>query len=389
MTSLHGDERDGMAATAAIAIAELCQVEGDDDLHEFGGGHGNKGNDFARFWLINELLALTEVGTNDYLFILEYVQDVARIDDLSTPAAITLYQLKKKEGNVWDLNSLAGLTDKGKQVKATSPLAKMVKAVLGFKTLAASAEFVSNTRFNVKLAAGGTGLQMDYLSLADLTLERQTHFRDSAAAAHSVPAAAVPLQKIGLRYAPIEVNDMRVHVIGVAHAVLKRLSSAHAAQADAFVDALFAKLATASRNTSKCQTWEELISKRGYSRKQFNDALATLQLLPDQQLRREALLKELAQALKWHIRDQMRAEVALTELARLKVTGGELSIAEVDWPALRALSVMAEAQSWNTVQEFEAVENCLQGFLPDESVARIRALAIYGMVQAWTSQTFA
>jgi hypothetical protein len=85
----------------------------------------------------------------------------------------------------------------------------------------------------------------------------------------------------------------------------------------------------------------------------------------------------------------MRAEVALTELARLKVTGGELSIAEVDWPALRALSVMAEAQSWNTVQEFEAVENCLQGFLPDESVARIRALAIYGMVQAWTSQTFA
>ena len=85
----------------------------------------------------------------------------------------------------------------------------------------------------------------------------------------------------------------------------------------------------------------------------------------------------------------MRAEVALTELARLKVTGGELSIAEVDWPALRALSVMAEAQSWNTVQEFEAVESCLQGFLPDESVARIRALAIYGMVQAWTSQTFA
>lgn len=159
-----------MSATATIA--ELCQVEGDDGLHEFGGGHGNKGNDFARFWLISELLALTEVGANDYLFILEYVQDVALVDNPSAPAAITLYQLKKKEGSVWDLNSLAGLTDKGKQVKATSPLAKMVKAVLGFKTLSASAEFVSNTRFNVKLAAGGTALQMDYLSLADLTIER-------------------------------------------------------------------------------------------------------------------------------------------------------------------------------------------------------------------------
>ncbi|MEO7953130.1 MAG: DUF4297 domain-containing protein [Polaromonas sp.] len=376
-----------MSDTAAIV--EICQVESNDDLHEFGGGHGNKGNDFARFWLINELLALTENGASDYLFILEYMQDIARIDDPLSPAAITLYQLKKKEGSVWDLNSLAGLTEKGTQVKATSPLAKMLKSVLGFKTLSASAEFVSNTRFNVKLAAGGTALQMDYVSLADLTADRQSHFRDSAAAAHSVPAAAIPLKNIGLRYAPIEVNDMRVHVIGVAHGVLKRMSTAHAAQADSFVDALFAKLAAASRNTSKCQTWNELVSKRGYSKKQFNDALAALQLLPDQQKRREDLLKELAQDLQWHTRDQMRIEVALTELARLKVTGGELSIAEVDWAALRALSATAEAQSWTTVQEFEAVENCLRGFLPYESVARIRALAIYGMVQAWTSQTFA
>lgn len=375
-----------MSATATIA--ELCQVEGDDGLHEFGGGHGNKGNDFARFWLISELLALTEVGANDYLFILEYVQDVALVDNPSAPAAITLYQLKKKEGSVWDLNSLAGLTEKGKLVKATSPLAKILKSVLGFKTLSASAEFVSNTRFNVKLAAGGTALQMDYVSLADLTADRQSHFRDSAAAAHSVPAATVPLQKIGLRYAPIEINDMRVHVIGVAHGVLKKLSTAHAAQADAFVDALFAKLATASRNTSKCKTWEELVIKRGYSKQQFHDALAALQLLPDQQLRRELLLNELALARQWHTRDEMRVEVALTELARLKVTGGELSIAEVDWPALRALSAIAEAQSWTTVQEFDAVESCLRGFLPDESVARIRALAIYGMVQAWTNQTF-
>lgn len=374
--------------SGSAAIAELCQVEGDDDLHEFGGGHGNKGNDFARFWLINELLALTEVGANDYLFILEYVQDVARIDDPLAPAEITLYQLKKKEGSVWDLNSLAGLTEKGKQVKATSPLAKMLKSMLGFKTLSASAEFVSNARFNVKLAAGGTALQMDYVSLAELTADRQSHLRDSTAAAHSVPASTVPLQKLGLRYAPIEVNDMRVHVIGVAHGVLKKLSIAHAAQADAFVDALFAKLATASRNTSKCKTWEELVNKRGYSKKQFNDALATLQLLPDQQLRREALLKELAHALQWHTRDHMRIEVALTELARLKVTGGELSIAEVDWPALRALSATAEAQAWTTIQEFEAVESCLRGFLPDESAARIRALAIYGIVEAWTNQTF-
>lgn len=348
----------------SAAIAELCDVESDDDLHEFGGGHGNKGNDFARFWLINELLSLAESGEKDYLFILEYVQDIARIDAADAPTAITLYQLKKKEGSVWDLNSLAGLTQKGKQVKPESPLAKLLKSVLGFKMLSAKAEFVSNSRFKVALAAGGTALQMDYLTLSDLSTDRQTNFRDSIATAHSIASADVPLHQIGLRYAPIEVNDMRVHVIGAAHGVLKKLSTAHAAQADSFVDALFAKLATASRNTSKCKTWDELVSKRGYSKKQFGEALAALQLLPDQQKRREELLKDLASAMNWRSRDQMRVEVALTELARLKLTGGDLSIGDVDWIALRAISDTSEAESWSTIAEFEAVEAALQRSLP-------------------------
>jgi len=378
----------GDAMPTTTAIIELCEVEADDDLHEFGGGHGNKGNDFDRFWLINEMLALTEAGETDFLFILEYVQDIARLDKPQSPATITLYQLKKKEGNVWDLNSLAGLTAKGKQVKADSPLAKLLKSVLGFKTLAADAEFVSNTRFRVELAAGGTALSMDYVALSELTPERQTHLRDSTAARHGVAKTDIPLQRIGLRYAPIEVNDMRVHVIGAAHGMLKKLSAAHAAQADSFVDALFAKLATASRNTSKCKSWDELISKRGYSKAQFGDALADLQLLPDQQKLREDVVMELSLALSWPTRARMRIEVALTELARLKLSGGELALSEVDWPALKAISNTSESQSWSTVREFEAIEASLQEFLPGESVARIRALAVYAMVQAWTNQTF-
>lgn len=371
-----------------LAIDELCQVESDDELHEFGGGHGNKGNDFARFWLIHELLALTDAGEKDFLFILEYVQDVARVDAVDAPKTITLYQLKKKEGSLWDLNSLAGLTQKGKQVKPESPLAKLLKSVLGFKTVSAQAEFISNTRFKVELASGGTAVQMDYVSLSELTEARQTNFRESAAVAHAIPSSSVPLERIGLRYAPIEVNDMRVHVIGAAHGVLKKLSIAHAAQADTFVDALFAKLAVASRNTSKCKTWEELVSKRGYSKKQFNEALAALQLLPDQQARRESLLKELASTYNWRTRDQMRIEVALTELARFKLVGGESPLSESDWAALKAISDTSEIESWLTAEEFEAFEVAINASLPEEGSARIRALSIYAMVQVWTNQTF-
>ena len=90
----------------------------------------------------------------------------------------------------------------------------------------------------------------------------------------------------------------------------------------------------------------------------------------------------------WRSRDQMKVEVALTELARLKLTGGDLSIGDVDWTALRAISDTSEAESWSTIVEFEAVEVALQRSLPGESTARLRALAIYAMVQAWTNQTF-
>lgn len=371
------------------AVAEICTVESDDSLHDYGGGHGNKGNDFARFWLISELLRLASSDAADYLFVLEYVQDVARFDTSGEPSSITLYQLKKKEGNTWDLNSLAGLTAKGKLVKADSPLAKLLKAVLSFKQLEAAAEFVSNTRFKVDLAAGGTALAMDYVSLGELTPERQAHIGDSAAAAHGIAKADVPLTRVGLRYAPIEVNDMRVHVIGAAHGFLKQLSVAHAAQADSFVDALFAKLATASRNTSKCKTWEELIKKRGYGKEQFDQALSALQVLPDQQKRREEVLASLADAFGWHPRERMKIEVALTDLTRLKLVGGTVSIPDVDWPTLNAISVQAEAAGSSEKAEFSALEATISAALPQETAARARALAIYAMVEAWTNQTFA
>ncbi len=372
----------------STAQSELCQVESDDSLHEYGGGHGNKGNDFARFWLINELLKLTLHGEKEYLFILEYVQDVARIDDPVSPSTITLYQLKKKEGGVWDLNTLAGLTAKGKQVKSDSPLAKLLKSILSFKVLTADAEFISNTRYKIELNAGGTALSMDYVSLTELSTERQTHFRDSTAINNSISPNDVPLHKIGLRYAPIEVNDMRVHVIGAAHGMLKQLSVAHAAQADSFVDALFAKLATASRNTSKCKSWEELIDKRGYSKKQFSEALATLQLLPDQQKRREDVLKELAATLRWHTRDEMRIEVALTELARLKLSGCDNSITDPEWAQVKVICDLSESESWPMADEFNAIAAYLRNTRPDESISQVRALAIYVMVQTWTNRIY-
>lgn len=371
------------------AIDEICDIEGNDDLHDYGGAHGNKGNDFARFWLISELLRLSQSGVKDYLFILEYVQDVARLDTSTNPSEITLYQLKKKENGAWDLNMLAGLTNKGTTVKTDTPLAKLLRSILSFKQLSARAEFVSNARYKVELDTGESALSLDYLSLNDLAATHRTHIEDSTANTHGIPVADVALNRVALRYVPIEVNDMRVHIIGTAHGFLKKLSIEHAAQADAFVDALFAQLATASRHTSKCQTWEELVSTRGYSKSQFDGALTALQLLPDQQKQRADLLEKIGLSLNWHSRETMRVEAALTGLARLKLTRGEINFPGVKWDTLSAINSRAELEGWTKEQEFKACIEFLSEELPEETEPQVRALAIYTMVEAWTNQMFA
>jgi hypothetical protein len=372
------------------AIDEICQVESDDTLHDYGGAHGNKGNDFARFWLIKELLSLSQAAAPvDYLFLLEYVQDVALVNAAIAPTEITFYQLKKKENSPWNLNSLAGLTLKTTLVKPDTPLAKLLRSVLSFKTLNAKAEFVSNSRYKVDLEVGGSALTLDYLSLDELTASRRANIGDSAASAYGISAVDVPLERITLRYVPIEVNDMRTHVVGAAFGVLKSLSDAHAVQADSFVDALFAKLATASRSTSKCKTWEELVLKRGYSKLQFETDLASLQSLPNKQKRRIDLLEKLAQSVPFGPRETARIEVALTDLARVKLVRGELIVAGLDRGAITTVSKLAEAGDWGHQREYEAFMECLLDQMPEETEPRLRALAIYLMVEAWTNQTFA
>jgi hypothetical protein len=371
------------------AIEEVCSVEGSDELHDYGGGHGNKGNDFARFWLIDELIKLSQAGTSDYLFILEYVQDVARLNVTVEPFDITFYQVKKREGTHWDLNSLAGLTKTGTQVKPDSALAKLFKAVFSFKAFLTSAEFISNTRYKIELASGEMSVSMDSLSLVELTPTRRAQIGKSAATAHAVSPSNVPLERVRLRYVPIEVNDMRAHVIGTAHGFLKALTPEHAAQADSFVDALFAKLATASRNTSKCKSWDELIAKRGYSKDQFDGALGALQVLPDQQKRRTLLLENLAQVLSWHPRHVMKVEVALTELLRIKLVGSARLVATETRAAAAEVHHQAATEQWPAHKEFVEVEKQLIAKAPEESSPTIQALAIYLMVEAWTNQTFA
>ena len=91
------------------AITDLLSVVNDTVLAETGGGHGQKGIDFQRYWTIHHMIELENSGVEDFLILIEAVQDVAELDSCTSPTSICLYQVKKKDRKEWSWNELTKL----------------------------------------------------------------------------------------------------------------------------------------------------------------------------------------------------------------------------------------------------------------------------------------
>jgi hypothetical protein len=97
-----------MASASSTPVVEIEAFEADDALHDFSGPHSAKGSDFASYWVILRVIELERAKQSDYLFVCEYMQDVAEFDSAHLPARLKLYQLKKKEGGYWSASELTG-----------------------------------------------------------------------------------------------------------------------------------------------------------------------------------------------------------------------------------------------------------------------------------------
>ena len=111
-----------MPKGATTALEEFEVIEGDDALHDFGGSHGGKGHDFASFWVIQRVTELEQAKPSDYLFVCEYMQDVAEFDSSTAPTRVQLYQLKKKEDGYWTPLTLTGQSGKAKTPNPDKPI---------------------------------------------------------------------------------------------------------------------------------------------------------------------------------------------------------------------------------------------------------------------------
>lgn len=367
------------------AIQEIEAVEADDLLHDFGGSHGNKGGDFAQYWLIGRLLELEQAGKPDYLFLCEYVQDIAEFDSAVQPTTLRLYQLKKREGTHWQAHELTGQTLKSKVPKLDKPVIKLLRHVRTFKSLKATGAFVSNGKFDVSLASGQSSINDSIVGLHHLDTSQTAAIKDAIAAAEGIEAAAVDLSAVELWNSTLAVDDLGRHVDGIVMEFLAERAPEHVAQAKSFAEALFTRVRALARRTEKCADWSDLVARRGFCRKDLKSAVERLQALPDKATFRKNLYDKLSKD--WNFHKAARVLSALTACARDKVlvgTGNRWALNGLDVAQVCAACVASELSDDHTFKALcESLAPACLALGPDE----INALAIYEMTEWALSQT--
>jgi len=329
-------------------VAELLSVANDPKYSESGGGHGAKGVDFARWWAVVRMVEL-EKANEDFLLLFESVQDVAELDSATSPTRAKVYQVKKKDAGTWTWSVLTGTVapkdpsatpKKTTRTRAGKPRARDFKKVphsaLGklqlslnaFTALPVEGVFISNAGCDFPLARGGSAATTLPCTLADLAADHVQLLTD-ALASLSTGGPAPDLTRMKLQKVAIHPDDLNAPAIAAALELLGERSPSHAGQARAFVESLVMKISPLTRGTDVCQSFEELVKERGFSRSAFVGALAALETVPD----RSALLNDFLGQLQAEGLDFMTISsirVAATRAQQDRLIGGTTLSREID-----------------------------------------------------------
>ena len=369
-----------MTVTSPLsALQEIENIEDDDNHHDFGGSHGSKGHDFAHFWLIVRALEVERTGSNDYMFVCEYMQDIAEFDSSISPTAVVLYQLKKKEDGYWSVAELTGQTEKSKIPKLTKPLPKLYKSIRAFKLLKSSGVFISNSKFNVSLASEESSVNSPNILLSEWDVEHCDALRAGLGKFEGVAPSDVNLDCLELRQVALHVDDLQRHTNGLMFEFLQKSAPDHVNQASSLVDTIYVRVKATARRTSKSKSWSELVAARGFGKLDFKNSVESLAALPDRASSRSRLFEKLARD--WTSRRADRVLIALTRCAMEKVLVGTANRWIFDREIVRTACEYAEKCDQSDEEYFEAVQIALASQLPLLSTDELSALAIYEMTE--------
>lgn len=254
---------------------------------EVGGRHSQKGFEFQKYWAILHLFNLEDQSKDNYLMLLESLQDIAVLDSPEDPQHIEIFQVKKKEtASQWTLKNLTGINANkisavsSEEVRA-SPIGKIIETISALSPVNCHGVFISNAGFNIVLKDKSDTKNALKVKLIDTPDAHIDCIKEKFKVDINEDELHKILSNIELQKAPINLDDPKTYLIGRAHLFIESRNPHHAAQAKAFVDALLLKLTSLSANTDPISNITDLQTKRGFSKADFGKALSDLNSIPD------------------------------------------------------------------------------------------------------------
>lgn len=245
---------------------------------ERGGRHGGKGHEFQRYWALCHLLKL-DLEHDDYLILLEFIEDVAVLDAEHAPASMELFQLKKKEGKTlkWTKAALTKVPKDGKSI-----LAKLFESKGIIANGVRSIAFVSNAPMELKLAnEEDSTARMEFFA-EEIDDDLKSALRKSIAPELGCEEHRIDFDNLKFIRTALAMDDLESHSFGKVAAYLAEKFPDHGARADVLCRALYSEIKVKATATEDSGSFEELKKIRGISKTQFTGMLSlTLSRRPD------------------------------------------------------------------------------------------------------------
>lgn len=237
---------------------------------ERGGRHGGKGHEFQRYWALCHLLQV-DLEKDDYLLLLEFIEDVAVMNSEIAPDQMELFQLKKKEGSSskWTKTTLAKPPKEGKSI-----LAKLHDSKSIAKDETASIAFVSNAPVELQLGSGDDVANLSEFSASQIDVGLLTDLKSSVAKELGRDVSEIDFDNLKFIRSPLAMDDLENHATGRVSTFLATKFPDHSPRADVLCKAIYSEIKVKATSTEEAANFGDLKRIRGISKQQFSEMVA-------------------------------------------------------------------------------------------------------------------
>lgn len=224
--------------------------------------------DFQRDVSLHKLLK-AELDNQDYIFIFDYHEDLVVMDCEEKPEKVSFYQIKGKKSGNWTVKSLLK-SEKGKDDQSLlSTLGKLYECRTKFEIETINLSFLSNARFNIKLADKTNADSLESICAVDLTDEDKALIKKELNDQKVMEEDAELCEDIiFFEVVDVSVKDSAMHLKGMLAEFFQQKYGI-SPDVNAIHRMFFAEIKQRGNYNHQINSFEDLLEKKAISKSKF------------------------------------------------------------------------------------------------------------------------